>query len=446
MVNDQFRTPSQSITIESIQKLIPPGATLVEFVSYTPFNTKMLKAGNPWSPRRYVAYVLHRYGDVMWTDLGDGGRIDAAISDLRAALRNPYRKDVMLLARRVDEAVMRPVRRLLGRTRQLFISPDLLLQLIPFEALVDEQGHYLIERYLFTYLTSGRDLQRLQFSAPSGQPPLIVANPDFNKSKPERQPTPTGAADLKPLSNSAPSMTFTSLAGTKEEASQIAKILRGAQVLESDKATATALKQVHGPSILHIATHGFFSENTPPRDTNSEETTNDGPVVFGPIAMSLIFELFPQNRDALQYISSMSKSGIALAGANRLAGEDGEDGILTAFEISGLNLRGTKLVALSACETGVGDVESSNGIYGLRRALVLAGAESQVISLWKVVDESTRDLMIRFYTRLRAGERRSEALRQAKLSMLRSIQYSHPYFWSSFIQSGDWRAINFNQN
>ena len=155
------------------------------------------------------------------------------------------------------------------------------------------------------------------------------------------------------------------------------------------------------------------------------------------------------------------RSGLALAGANKRDGKDGEDGILTALEASGLDLWGTKLVVLSACETGLGEVKNGEGVYGLRRALVLAGSESQVISLWQVSDEATRDLMVAFYKKLQAGEGRTAALSAVQLEMLRSNDQtqagngrgltvgsgskrdrSHPFFWASFIQSGDWRSMS----
>jgi CHAT domain-containing protein len=127
-------------------------------------------------------------------------------------------------------------------------------------------------------------------------------------------------------------------------------------------------------------------------------------------------------------------------------------------------LWGTKLVVLSACETGLGDVRNGEGVYGLRRALVLAGSETQVMSLWKVSDTGTRDLMTDYYTRLQRGEGRAEALRQVQLTMLRgqlkptsrsgkrgttdtlananAKDYRHPYYWAAFIQSGDWRNMD----
>ena len=135
------------------------------------------------------------------------------------------------------------------------------------------------------------------------------------------------------------------------------------------------------------------------------------------------------------------RSGLALAGANRLrSGQD--DGVLTALEVAGLDLAGTELAVLSACETGVGAVQNGEGVYGLRRALVLAGVRTQIASLWKVDDAATKDLMIDYYRRLQAGAGRSQALREAQLAMLKSPTRAHPYYWASFIAIGEEKALD----
>jgi CHAT domain-containing protein len=131
------------------------------------------------------------------------------------------------------------------------------------------------------------------------------------------------------------------------------------------------------------------------------------------------------------------RSGLALAGANQ--GKSGDnDGVLTALEAAFLDLSGTKLVALSACDTGVGEIKNGEGVQGLRRALVLAGSESQVISLWPVSDIGAKEFMTDYYLALRQGEGRSEGLRQVQLRMLRSKYRRHPFYWAAFIQSGEW--------
>jgi CHAT domain-containing protein len=109
--------------------------------------------------------------------------------------------------------------------------------------------------------------------------------------------------------------------------------------------------------------------------------------------------------------------------------------------VTGLNLWGTKLVALSACDTGLGEVRTGDGVHGLRRALVLAGAETQLMSLWPVSDRWTRELMVAYYKRLQRGEGRGAALRQVQLWMLKDAKRRHPYYWASFIQSGEWANL-----
>jgi CHAT domain-containing protein len=148
------------------------------------------------------------------------------------------------------------------------------------------------------------------------------------------------------------------------------------------------------------------------------------------------------SRFATKIKDSLLRSGLALAGANH--GKSGEDdGVLTALEAAYLNLSGTKLVVLSACNTGVGEVKNGEGVQGLRRALVLAGSESQVMSLWPISDEATKDLMIRYYMALRGGEGRSEGLRQVQLRILHGPKdRRHPYYWAAFIQSGEWANLD----
>ena len=176
----------------------------------------------------------------------------------------------------------------------------------------------------------------------------------------------------------------------------------------AERATEGALKRLAGPRLLHIATHGFFN-NSP-----AEATRFDEPLLQG---------------------------GLALAGANLRRGGAGEDGVLTALEAAGLDLHGTRLVVLSACESGVGESGSHEGVYGLRRAFVLAGARAQLTSLWQVDDHATRDLMIATHRRLANGEPLAHALAQAQRAMRRHSGRAHPYYWASFIPVGDWRAI-----
>lgn len=436
----EFRANAQPVTIESVQEALPAAAALIEFVLYRPFSLQG-KITERIGPPRYVAYVLRRQGPLAWIDLGEAAPIDNSVAELRKALSNPQSTNVKQVARTLDEQIMRPVRKLLGETRRVFLSPDSALNLIPFGALVDEQNRYLVENYSLTYLTSGRDLLRLQVKTDSKQGPVVIANPQFELNAVPSAPS----GDVGGRSVDFTRVHFGPLKGTSEEAEALATILPNVKILTEGEATEGALKRLTGPSILHVATHGFFLPDQP------QET----------VATVRGLGLGVKTTSGVRRENPFIRSGLALAGANRRDGKDGEDGILTALEASGLDLWGTKLVVLSACETGLGEVKNGEGVYGLRRALVLAGSESQVISLWQVSDEATRDLMVAFYKKLQAGEGRTAALSAVQLEMLRSNNQtqagngrgltlgsgskkdrSHPFFWASFIQSGDWRSMS----
>jgi CHAT domain-containing protein len=218
--------------------------------------------------------------------------------------------------------------------------------------------------------------------------------------------------------------------GTALEAKEVKSLFPEARVLIGEMATKAALKQTVAPRILHIATHGFFLED---RAVGTERTKS--PISIEVDGEPGEWELSLKSRNPLL------RSRLALAGANLPAGLD-NDGILTALETSGLNLWGTKLVTLSACETGLGVVRTGEGVYGLRRALVLAGSETQVMSLWQVSDYVTRRLMKAYYAGLKQGQGRGEAMPRVKLEMMRRQGMGHPFYWAGFIQSGKWTALD----
>ncbi|HVG18850.1 MAG TPA: CHAT domain-containing protein, partial [Blastocatellia bacterium] len=413
---------------------------------YHPSNPKEAKTESRYGDPRYAAYVLPCQGEPLWVELGDAESINRNIDAFRKALRDTRSRDVKPLARAVDRDVMQPVRKLLGQTRQVFISPDGALNLIPFAALVDERGDYLVKDYHFTYLTSGRDLLRLREKIKSKAEPLVIADADFdnattdNKASGDQQTSTNmghvndannfgdkpiglkfGDIELEPLKR---------LAASADEAAAVEKALGQATVFLRGRATESALKQIISPSILHIATHGFFLDEEANLDSN----------LSGPTRI-VVRRKKDGSSPGVRLENPALRSGLFFAGANR--GKSGDDdGVLTALEAAGLDLWGTKLVVLSACDTGVGEVINGEGVQGLRRALVLAGSESQMMSLWPVSDSGTRDLMIDYYKRLKAGEGRSEALRQSQLKMLKDPKRQHPFYWASFIQSGEWANLD----
>jgi CHAT domain-containing protein/tetratricopeptide (TPR) repeat protein len=410
-----FRVSEAPVTLDSVRNAIPADAALVEIAAYSPYNPRSQTLAGRWpAPRRYAAYTLRATGDVAYADLGEVQPIDDLVARLRTVLADPS-SDPRPLARALDERVGRPLRALVGDAVHVLLAPDGALNLVPFDALVDERGNYLVGRYVFTYLTTGRDLLRLVAHANGAtSAPVIVASPDFGPL-PLRPAATDRAADLGHA-------TFPPLPGTAEEGRAIAALFPGAVDLQGDAATKAAVDAVRAPWLLHIATHGFFLDDAPPSSSGGDDRG---------------IKLDQGHAPPAHATNPLVRSGLALTGANLHEG----DGILTALEATAIDLWGTKLVVLSACETGVGEVKNGDGVYGMRRALVLAGAESEVMTLWKVDDAATRDLMIAYYGALRSGGGRTEALREAQLAMLADGAHGHPYYWASFIPIGDWRSL-----
>jgi CHAT domain-containing protein/Tfp pilus assembly protein PilF len=429
----EFRAQSQPITLSSVQGAIPRSAALIEFAIYHPFDPRAQNNSEAYGKAHYIAYLVRASGDVQWKELGAAQEIDAAIGQFRQALRDSQRKDVRDLARAVDERVMRPIRALLGDTTQLLISPDGELHLLPFAALVDEEGRYLIQRYSFTYLTSGRDLLRMQVARESKRQPLVIADPTFGEPLKELLAKTASTGNQTALEGRRRSVTtgsdlaevyFAPLGGTAQEANTILKLFPGASLLTGAQATESAVKKIAAPGLLHIATHGFFLQD--------DEMAAPGKSQAAAVPVK-----------AKAWVANpLLRSGLALAGANSRHEDGSDDGILTALEASGLNLWGTKLIVLSACDTGLGEVRSGEGVYGLRRSFVLAGAESLVMSLWPVSDYSTRELMVSYYRNLKQGMGRGAGLRQVQLDMLKRNRQLHPFYWANFIQSGDWSSLD----
>jgi CHAT domain-containing protein/Tfp pilus assembly protein PilF len=409
-----FRAQIQPVTLEAVQAALPDNAALLEFAVFRPFDPRAERNADAYGPPHYAAYVVRKNVAPVGLDLGTASTIDHAIDVFRQALRDPKRTDLKATARAVDERVLQPLRISLGGAERLLVSPDGELNLVPFEALVDEQGRYLIERFTMSYLTSGRDLLRMQAPRASHGNPVVFADPAFGEPSPPdfKRPLPAPISTRvvragAPTGEDQAGRYFAPLAATGEEARAIKTLFPDATLFTGQRATKATLQRVDVPRMLHIASHGFFLENA-----------------------------------HVQAQNPLLRSGLALAGAN-LTHDSHDDGILTALEAAALNLWGTKLVTLSACDTGIGEVRNGEGVYGLRRAFVLAGTETVVMSLWPVSDYITRETMVAYYTGLRAGLGRGDALRHAKIAML--TRKAHPFYWASFIQSGEWASLDGNR-
>jgi CHAT domain-containing protein len=206
---------------------------------------------------------------------------------------------------------------------------------------------------------------------------------------------------------------ITELPGTQKEIQQISKLFNNnPEVYLEDRASEDITKQVNNPTYLHIATHGYFLEDEEESGTSAK-----------------------------QYVPNpLLKAGLILAGSENFlmsgqpVNDAGDDGILTAYEAMNLKLDETKLVVLSACETGLGEVKNGEGVYGLQRAFKLAGAQSIVMSLWSVDDDATQELMSTFYSELLKSGKQHEAFRIAQQKI--KDKYQKPFYWGAFILVG----------
>ncbi|MCU0685698.1 MAG: CHAT domain-containing protein, partial [Polyangiaceae bacterium] len=426
-----FRTQATPVTVEQVQAALPDDAALVEFVRYQRFDPK--DAADRWKEWRYVAYVLRRAGPPRWADLGEAAPLEDAVrrwAELgeaapledavrvaSAALARPA-ADTRTPLRDLDTRLLAPVRRVLGSLpKHLLVAPDADLHLVPFGALVDEGGHHLLERALVTQLGSGRDLLRLREQTAPRAGPLLVADPAFG---------PYG-----------PAGSFRPLPATAAEAEAVHAVFPALVPQTGLRATKDVLARTHGPRFVLVATHGLLGRTAALAPAASggrapaAASGGQGAKSGAALASALRSPDGPDPEEALD------QAALAFAGANARP-----DALLTARELAGVDLYGTKLVVLSACETGLGRIATGEGVYGLRRALTIAGAESQVTSLWRVDDGSTAQLMGSYFGALRDGVGRSQALRQAQLGLLKQERYRHPYYWAAFVASGDWRPLD----
>jgi CHAT domain-containing protein len=215
------------------------------------------------------------------------------------------------------------------------------------------------------------------------------------------------------------------LPGTEVEVETIERLLaqRGWRVAteRGDKATEESIKRARHPRVLHIATHGFFQPDEPRRRQAAG----------------------PERPSAAE--DPMLRSGLFFAGANRALSGAGteaapDDGVLTAYEVTGMDLQGTELVVLSACQTGLGEVMRGEGVFGLRRALQEAGAQAVLMSMWAVPDQETQELMVLFYRQWLSGGDKHQALREAQREMRRRVQQRYgqdaPIYWGGFVLVG----------
>jgi CHAT domain-containing protein len=354
-----------------------------------------------WLAPRYGAYLLNRSGLRAWADLGDAATIETLVQRFRQALQavdNSYRTP----ARELYRQLLEPLRLDLDGLTHLMVSPDGMLNVVPFAAILTPDNDFLVERVAISYLHSGRDVIRPGAPADTGAV-VVVADPDFGRSASPQEDR------------------YAPLEGPRREADLIRTLVPTCTVLSQQHATKSALKELSAPAVLHIATHGEYQEAAP-LDPPQTLVLHDG-------------ESSVARPDVL---NPLLRSWLALAGANAAPNTNG---LITAMEITTLPLQGTALVTLSACDTAVGEVRAGDGIYGLSRAFLLAGARSLFVALWSIEDDGTYELIQRIYTHLCAGAPRVDALTTAQRELLNTEYYGPPFYWSAFVLIGEAHAV-----
>lgn len=422
---------------------LPHNSALVEYFTWTFYplrpDTAIL---------HYAVLVLNDAGGQVVRDLGQAGTLDRlieryrrhflAIAEHHHAVDDEDDRTYASIGKQVYRQVWAPINDMIPAGSTVYIAPDGGLNLVTFGGLVEGDGRYLIEKHPLHYLSAGRDLLRIsQDSAGSGTGLLALGDPDYNASvsarmSPEKTFALTGVVgqtvrlrNIRSRCGSLSEMKVVRLPNTRTEVTEIvAHWHEGrsqAQVYLGPSASEENFKlNAPGRKVIHLATHGYF--------------------ISGECEEKL-------GRKSGSYLAEnpLLESGILLAGANLhgsdIRNEEAEDGILTALEVSGMDLKGTDLVVLSACESGLGKVQQGEGVYGLRRAFQLAGAKTVVSSLWQVPDDETMKFMKTLYSTKAATYpelMQRVALKRIKEARLRR-RPTHPFTWGAFVATGDWR-------
>jgi CHAT domain-containing protein len=436
----KLQTVNPTQVLADVQKALPADGALVELVAYRQFNFRP-SAQRPQvgpGPLRYAGIVLTHEGKAQSVDLGPGQTIDQTVGHLLSALTDPA-AEWDEAAKALDQLVLAPLRPALGTKTRYYLSPDGQLSLVPFAVLpVGEGGGVLGDKTELSYLTSGRDLLR-RGDADLHTSVALLSDPQFTlvqKGAAEAAAQSRGSGVYRGLrlGKVAP------LPGTRQEAKAIEKLFKKAELnsLSGADATKSEFLKIEQPGILHAATHGLFLG-----ETNKGGDTSRGIILEDEDAPARPAQTVTQSSPRLAFAENpLLSSMLVMAGAetaSKLAPENRDpeigSGLVTALEVASMNLWGTQLVVLSACETGRGDVSNlGQGVYGLRRAVMVAGAQTLLTSLWKVDDKATRDLMKRYYSNLLKGLGRAESMREAAQFVRK--KHPHPYFWAPFITIG----------
>jgi tetratricopeptide (TPR) repeat protein/CHAT domain-containing protein len=388
-INGRVRS-AVDMTIDAVVPALTQGALLVDFIRFS--DPKLNGDENAC----YGAILTGEDATSRFVRIDGAVAIDRAVDDLRSAIVQSNEKLVEEKTLFLSEKIWKPLSAQIPQdTKQLIICPEEKLNFLSFAALLDQDGHFIAEKYPIYYISSARDLTR-KSSGKVSQNLVIYAAPAFdatgslsaakdNLAMRSAEADAFGAIDLPPLP------------GTEAEAKAIQSIANdvswSTKVVTGHEATEASVRATKEQAVLHLATHGFYLNSFTP--TAPAETRG----------MSVIGNTENVPKQDRNGVDPMRASGVALTGATqtlkqwsqRKAPESETDGILTADEVASLNLNGTWLVTLSACETGVGEARNGEGVFGLRRAFMMAGAENLLMTLWPVSDHTTAEIMASFY-------------------------------------------------
>jgi CHAT domain-containing protein len=444
------------VELAEVRNKLPDDAVLIEISKFQVFNFEAKGKGKQWLGYRYAAWVITVHGDVHIVDLGPAVAIDDAVKDVRLALKGaqgspkhpstitedgePDAEKAMLkpLAA-LSKLVLEPLAEHIDGKKRWYISPDASLWLVPWAALPLKDGRYAVEAHTISYLTSGRDLAAIPSKAKPGRP-RMMADPDYDLGMADARSVTkdlVGKAampdpPLRALSTLLGRGQVLRLPGTAAEAQAVKPSLdkyagEETWLYQQDKALEGVFKTFRGPRVLVLSTHGFFLEDQEVAPSDKLGMEEKHPAL---------------DKEGKPLENPLLRCGLLLAGCNNRdqAKEGDEDGVLTGLEVAGTDLRGTELVVLSACETGLGEVHNGEGVAGLRQAFQLAGARAVVATLWKINDRESAKLMTDFFANLGDGKDKAEALRDAQLAMIKDRRdknaAAHPFFWAAFTLTG----------
>lgn len=455
---------ASKVTFEDLQRVLSTGEVLLEFLRIWPVATaeeiKLGKEAVKGSGYLRPVYVTFAFcggtADPILVNLGDAATIDLLGKQSQEAMRKGAATTTIL--QELYAKVWAPLVPYLKDAKRVIVSPDGNLNFVPFAALITPNNRFLAETVELGYMASGRDLVR-RIDRTTTATPALFGDPAFGEKERTKKSTDRGPllaatvtlpAALTDRDRAAmEGLRFPQLSGTRKEVEQIRGLYDSAKkpiaVFLGQDATKGQFMALHRPEVLHLATHGFFLPDVKPSPNQGSKVrfmdNQTGWSSGRSSALNPVADTFVGLVDNPMKRSGLAFTGAALTLAQKgiVNAEDGVDGIVTADEIASLDLWGTKLVVLSACDTGLGDLQAGEGVMGLRRAFVQAGAQNLMLTLWPIQDEFTANVMLDFYREfLKSGDGLG-ALCQAQRNAIRLArakgQTANPRTWAPFLLS-----------